>query len=410
MATYNLAASDLITLLNSTVTNQTGRLILETLLGDPAAGFPFDKTGVNTTNGPSDTTSPTFPVTGFDIVPGMATDSGGAYTVALELITVPGSTTLTGSPFTVGAVGAETINTPINITTAGGLVVAAGDQYVAVIDHNTGTAADTMVGGAGLERLVSGSGSNVLIGGSGANTLIGGSGADTLIGGGTSRLVAGSGANVLMSSTLSSGHDTLLGGTGPDLLMVQGGNNRLIAGNGANTLVGGSGHDTLISGGNTNIMMGSGNARVVESLSGAHDTITAGSGSDTVVMAYGKTGVGNSILGSTGGLRIVDLSGSNTIVGGAGADTIVLTGTFTPNGSTVTSAVSNTADQTITAGTGGVRIVTNESFMNYSLSTAAGGVYTVNFTDTNQTLTINDKTGTSVTLVFAGDGHTPVTI
>jgi Ca2+-binding RTX toxin-like protein len=414
MATYNLAASDLITLLHSTVASPAGKLILETLMADsPFAGFPFDNTGVNTTNGPSDTTSPSFPITSFDTVPSTSTTSGGvatpSYNIALELITVPTST-ISGSIFTAGVIGSETLNTPINITTVGGLVVAAGDQYVAVIDYNNGSAADTLVGGAFQERLISGAGSNVLIGGTGFNTLIGGAFADTLIGGGSSRLVAGIGANVLKSSTLSSGQDTLLGGSGPALLIARDGNNRLIAGNGLNTLMGGAGHDTLISGGNTFIMMGTGDGRVVGSINGAHDTIEADPGSDTVVMAFGHSNVANSIVGSTGGLRIVDLSGSNTITGGAGGDTIVLTGTVNLNGSTVPARVNNIADQTMTAGTGGLRIVTNESFANYSLSTGAGGAHTVSFSDTGQKLFINDTTGASVTIVFAGDGHTPVVI
>jgi hypothetical protein len=392
MATYNLAAGDLITLLNSTVTSPTANAILSTLL-IADAGVLTGLNGVQTTEGPSDVTDPHFPVNEFDSV-----GSG----ISLELITVPTSTT-SGSTYVPGAAGtaAQTAITPMNISTAGGVVIGAGDQFVSLIDYNSGGTADTLVGGAYKERLISNTGNNVLMGGTGANTLLGGSGADTLVGGGDSRLVAGLGANVLKSSTLSSGHDTLIGSAGSVQLIAQAGDNRLIGGAGSNTLTGGSGLDTLIGGGNSHIMMTTGNTRVLESISGASDTIVAGAGLDTIKMFFGTTNIGDSIVGSSGSLRILDLAGSNTIQGGSGGDTVILAGAYGPGGSTV----SNTANQTITAGSGGVRIVTDESgaASNVNVATAAGGNYTVTFTDTHQSLSIIDTSGSSVTVVF-GDG------
>ena len=398
MSTYNLAASDLITLLNSTVTSPTAGVILSTLLNQFPDALLIGTTGVNTTNGPSDVTDAHFPINQYDSVAG----SG----IELELITVPTST-ISGTTFVPGVAGTtvQTGITPMNISTAGGVVIGAGDQFVAVLDYNSGSKADTLIGGAYKERLISVTGNNRLVGGSGANTLIGGSGTDTLVGGGHSRLLAGLGANILMSSTLSSGHDTLIGGVGAVQLIAQAGDNRLIGGPGANTLTGGTGLDTLIGGGQSAIVLTTGASRVVESISGSRDTISAGSGADTVKMFFGTTNVATSIVGSTGGLRILDLAGSNTIQGGAGADTVLLGGAFGPGGATV----SNIADQTITAGTGGVRIVTTESFANFSSVSAAGGAYTVKFADTNQTLSIHDTSGTSVTIVF-GDGSPAVHI
>lgn len=393
MATYNLTATDLITLLNSTVTTPTGKAILDSVSSAFDTAFPFGNTSVQTTTGPADTAPSTYAITYNDTV---------AAGVQLDLIVVPGSTAVTGAPFTAGQAGTsmQTAITPITLTTAGGVVLAAGDQFTSLLDKNMGTAADTLIGGAYQEKLFSLSGNNVLVGGTGANTLQGGSGQDTLIGGGMSILQSGSsgtGAAVLKSSTMAGGHDTLRGGAGADSLQAQDGDNRLLAGTGANTLVGGSGHDTLIGGHNTFIKLNDGATRVVESIAGAHDTILAGSGSDTVVFATGLTGIGASISGSTGGLRVVDASGSNTIQGGLGGDTVLLANFFGQN-----PTVSNTANQTITAGTGGVRIVTAESSANYAV-TQTGSTYNVQFSDSGQKLTINDASGSGVTIVF-GDG------
>jgi Ca2+-binding RTX toxin-like protein len=403
MATYNLAASDLITLLNSTVTTQTGRAILESIESAFNSAFPFANTSVQTSNGPADT------VPGGYKIDYSATVAAGTQ---LELIALPGSTSVTGATYTTVSAGTETVKTAFTINTSGGVVIGAGDQYVGLTDYNSSTTADTLIGGAYWERLVSGSGNNVLVGGTGLNSLVGGSGADTLIGGGKSHLQAGSGANVLMSSTLSTGSDDLTGSTGPDKLIAQAGNNRLVAGNGANTLVGGSGHDTLVSGGQTTFQINSGATRVVESVNGAHDTIFAGSGSDTVLLSYGTSNEAASIVGSSGELRIIDLSGSNTIVGGSGSDTVVLSSSVYSGLDTMTNShpsQTNTSNQTITAGTGGVRVITDESGAVGSYTESqSGSAYTVKFADSGQTLTINDTTGNSVKIVFSNGSHTTV--
>ena len=208
--TYNLAATDLITLLNSTVTNQTGAAILDSISsafkGD---AFPFGKTSVQTSNGPVDTPPP-YPA-GYKFDQSTVVAAG----TQLELIVLPGSTSVTGSTYTtISGAGMEATRTDFTFLTSGDVVIGAGDQNVAVTDYNSGTAPDTLIGGVGTEKLISGAGSNVLVAGSGANTLKGGQYADTLLGGGDSRLVAGSGNNVLKSSTLSTGSDTLVGGSG----------------------------------------------------------------------------------------------------------------------------------------------------------------------------------------------------
>jgi hypothetical protein len=395
MATYNLAAADLLTLLGSTLSPQTEQAVLESLSSAFGSSFLSGISNIVTAAGPSDTST-----------------SGNGYSsttlpagTQLFVVTTPNSTDITGSSYDSTTAGNQSTGTYMNVVSPGGVAMLAGDQSVTVADQNTGGVPDTLLGGAGREKLVSALGSNVLIGGSGLNTLVGGAGADRLIGGAHSRLVAGSGPNLLMSSTVPGGHDTLVGGTGADLLIAQGGNNRLVAGTGFNTLLGGPGNDTIIGGGHTDISLGSGNSRVVESVAGAMDTVTAGSGHDTVVLAYGTANLAVSVVGSTGSLRMADLAGSNTITGGAGSDTVVL--------SSLVSGVSqtNTSNQTITAGSasGGIRIVTNEAYSNYSIATAPGGGNTVTFSDTGQTLTINDASGLNVTLVF-GSGHTPVKV
>ena len=398
MATYNLAASDLITLLQSTDQTQTGRAILESVVSAFSSAFPFSNTSVQQTNGPANTVPAGYA--------SAASDTIGAG-VQLELITLPTSTSITGSLFPTPAVGTETSASTISLTSLGGVVIGAGDQFVVVSDKNTGPTADTLIGGAGKEKLISAGGANVLVAGPGANSLLGGAGADTLIGGGASRLVAGTGANILKSSTLASGHDSLLGGAGADLLVSQAGNNRLVAGSGTNTLQGGSGNDTLISGGRTTFQVGSGATRILESVAGARDTIFAGSGNDTVVLSYGTANLGAVIVGgSSGTLRVAALAGSNTILGGSGtSDTVLLSTVATGN---VT--LSNASNQTIAAGAGGtIRVVTNEAYSNYSLATTPSGTNIVTFSDTHQVLTINDSSGTSVTLVF-GSGHASVKI
>ena len=396
MATYNLSAADLITLLNSTTTTTTGKAILDSVSSAFPSAFPFGTTSVQTDTGPADTVPGGYTVTSNDTVPAGT---------QLELITVPGSTTLSGSSFTAGTSGTslQSAITPITLTTSGGVVIGAGDQYVSVLDSNTGSTADTLIGGAYLEKLLSLAGNNKLVAGSGYNTLQGGSGSDSLYGGGLSVLNSGSGANLLTSSSLSGGHDILRGGTGADTLTAIAGNNVLTAGTGANTLISGSGHDTLRGGGNTYMQLGSGATRVVESVASSHDTIIGGTGSDTVKFDLNLAGVGTSLVGGLGGLRIVDESGANTIQGGIGGDTVLLSNFFGQN-----PTVSNTANQTITAGSGGVRIVTDESQSYYGV-TQTGSTYNVTFSDSGQKLTINDTSGTGVTLVF-GNGTSHVTI
>src|SRR4051794_14089260 len=166
MATYQLNAADLLTLLASTVTPGTESQILQQILAHGVfPSGPNSLAHVETVAGPPGSVPP---VNNDTVAPG----------TKLELITIPTSTPITGSSFPAPTVGGGAPSAKFNFTNpTGNVIFAAGDQAVTLFDLGT-AGGDTLIGGAGFERLVTTGGANMLMGGTGANTLIGGSGAD----------------------------------------------------------------------------------------------------------------------------------------------------------------------------------------------------------------------------------------
>jgi hypothetical protein len=372
MATYNLNAADLVTLLQTTVTQPTGGLILNTLIHNGEYPGPISSlVGVQTDLYNSSTTS---------LIP-----TG----TELELLTLP---TSTGDPILapgepVPVVGPTTPVFNFNFFSPGGVVIAAGDQADIVTDYNSGTKADTLLGGGGNEYLSSIVGNNSLVGGTGANTLHGGFQDDTLVGGGDSKLVAGDGNQDLIGGTIAGATDTLVGGTGHDTLTVTQGDNRLVAGSGGNTLFGGSGLDSLIGATNAWLSAGTGNTRMV--LRGGPETVTAGSGLDTLVsnVATGKLDVS---LGS-GFTTFRDNGGATaTITGGSGAAHVKLDAT---------------GNDSVTSGTGAINILSENTTVGLTTSTS-GNTHVLTFAN-GQVLTINDA-NSDITIHFTGGGSIPV--
>jgi Ca2+-binding RTX toxin-like protein len=448
MATYNLNAADLITLLASTVQPTTGGSILEALINNGEFPGPVGATyGVETDIGPS----------GGSVLPDQnitipATING--FPTQLELITLPTSTAVTGSTFPTPGVGPVTPVTNFTFTSPGGIVIGVGDQAVDVVDKGPG--GDTLVGGAGFERFGVRSGDNLLISGTGQNSLFGGSGDDTLIGGGQSRVQAGTGNQKLVGGTIAGAHDTLIGGSGDDTLTVTEGDNRLIGGTGFNTLMGGSGDDTLIGGGLSSLVAGTGQQKLEGGqTTTAQDTLTGGSGKDVLVAFEGANSLtagsgqntlrgfgGDNTLNGAGATRIVAAGGDETLTAAAGDDTMVLnsptvkvdaffgsgalkfldtltSGTDTQAGASATITgglgtsrvfLGDTGDDSVTSGLGAMRILSSQSADDLisNSSTAAGGTHTLQFKN-GQTIVVNDV-NSNITIHFtgAGGGGTPV--
>jgi Ca2+-binding RTX toxin-like protein len=308
MATYNLNAGDLITLLKSTVTKPSQDAIL--------AQLAINGELTNDTNGVA---TQLYTSGGTTLVP--------AGTI-LDLLTLPTSTSTPGSPFPAPTVGAASPSTNISLVSQGGLIIAAGDQADAITDLNTG-ATDTLLGGAGFERLYAETGNASIVGGTGQNTLNGGYGKDTLTAGsGNQRLVAGLGGSTLYGGA---GSDTLVGNFGASIVAGLGAT-RILSSNtpvvpaglrGSETIVAGSGSDTIIasvSNFQLDVSLGSGTA-TYRNETGAASTVTGGTGMARLVMGINNSDTINS---GTGAMTIVSgqsslslVSNSSTAVGGA---------------------------------------------------------------------------------------------
>jgi Ca2+-binding RTX toxin-like protein len=308
MATYNLNAGDLITLLKSTVTDPSQNAILAQLAinGD----LTSNTNGVFT-----------------ELYNSSATTLVPAGTI-LDLLTLPTSTSIPGSSYPTPTVGAATPSGDITLVSQGGLLVAAGDQADTVTDIDTG-GTDTLLGGAGFEKLYVETGNASIVGGTGQNTLIGGYGKDTLTAGtGNQRLVAGLGGSTLYGG---SGTDTLVGTFGASIVAGSGATKIVSTDTpvtpaglrGSETIVAGSGSDTIIAAASNfalNVSIGSG-AATYRDLTGANSTVTGGTGTARVVL--GITG-NDTINSGTGNITIVSsqsslslTSNSSTAVGGA---------------------------------------------------------------------------------------------
>ena len=444
MATYQLNAADLLTLLASTVTASTEQNIIDALTAAGKMPSGSQTINVQTNEGPPDSSG--------------VFDDTIASGIDLELITTSHSSTVPGANFPTPTVGPSMPSATYNFKSSGGVVIATGDQAVTINDVDGGSAADTLVSGAGYQHysytgpstvlkagsgnqtvaggtstsshdtLVGGSGAsylqvsqgdNRLIGGTGANTLVGGSGNDTLLGGGSSSLIAGTGTSRLVGGTVSGSHDTLIGGIGNDTLLVKTGNNSLVGGSGLNTLKAGVGSDTLVGGGQSRLVAFGGNTTMFTSATGPGDTLIGGSGDDVMTAFRGDN-------------RIVTGSGHNTITLGAGNDTVVAANS---QGSLLVNIGSGNArivdefgakasivggagtanvvlgfkgDDTIVGGTGSIDITSLHSAgeLVSNSSTAVGGLHTLTFSD-GQTITINDV-NSNITIHFAGGGTTAV--
>jgi Ca2+-binding RTX toxin-like protein len=308
MATYNLNAGDLITLLKSTVTDPSQNAIL--------AQLAINGELTNNTNG---VFTQLYNSSGTTLVP-----SG----TILDLLTLPTSTSIAGSSYPAPTVGPATPSNDITLVSQGGLIVAAGDQADSVFDVDTG-ATDTLLGGAGFERLEVEVGNASIVGGTGQNTLVGGYGMDTLTAGtGNQRLVAGLGGSTLYGG---SGTDTLVGNFGASIVAGSGAT-RIVSTNtpvtpagirGSETVVAGSGSDTIVASASNfalNVSIGSGFS-LYRDVTGANSTVTGSTGTARVVL--GTTG-SDTINSGTGNITINSsqsslnlTSNSSTAVGGA---------------------------------------------------------------------------------------------
>lgn len=147
-----------------------------------------------------------------------------------------------------------------------------------------------------------------LIGGVGAaETLLGGAGVDVIFGfGGGDEISGGDGDDAIHGG---SGDDLLVGGAGDDELKGHGDNDTIQGGDGHDELVGGLGNDRVIGGDGNDLVKGA----------GGDDNVVGGEGNDTV-----QGHQGNDIAKGIGGDdRVGGLSGDDRILGGAGVDTLI---------------------------------------------------------------------------------------
>ncbi len=252
----------------------------------------------------------------------------------------------------------------------GGVIIAAGDGGISILDQGPG--GDTLVGGAGADKLQVTQGNNVLIGG-GFETVGGGTGHDFMTGG----------ASLLSPSDFDHGRGGDRGNGGDDHDGHGNGDDHDGHGNGgddggsddrghgdhhhgqtfpSDTLIGGSGNDLFeVSHGDNWIYAGTG-----------HDTIYAGDGSDKIF--------GSTIAGATNAMDTIYLgTGDASITGGAAGAATIYAGTQ--------------GDDTIFGSSGGqtLDLYTEQSSHSVKSTNVSGGVTTITFKD-HQTLSLENVT------------------
>jgi Ca2+-binding RTX toxin-like protein len=183
-----------------------------------------------------------------------------------------------------------------------------------VFAFETGSGADTLIGGKYNDWLFAFAGRDALYGGDGNDTLGGGDGGDTLDGGsGNDRLLGDQGFDVLDGGL---GADTLDGADGNDLLDAGLGNDWLSGGDGFDVLDGGDGADLLSGAGNDTLLGGQGDDFIY--CGAANDVTEGGGGSDIMLGDDGN----DQLDGGEGNDFIFGGIGLNNLAGGMGNDVL----------------------------------------------------------------------------------------
>jgi len=224
---------------------------------------------------------------------------------------------------------------------ASGQITWQNYVYDAVnIIHGT-AGADTLVGGAGLDRIYGYDGNDTLTGGGGADLLDGGNGRDT-----ASYAQANSGVTVDLSTGTGQGGDAegdtligiedLIGSAYDDVLIGDANANRLEGGAGSDILDGRGGGDYLVGGlGDDTYVVDSYGNSVVETTGGGTDTVRSSLFSyilgnqvenltltgPNAVYGYGN-GLANVLTGNANTNYLYGHAGDDTLDGGAGDDTL----------------------------------------------------------------------------------------
>jgi Ca2+-binding RTX toxin-like protein len=194
-------------------------------------------------------------------------------------------------------------------------------QSFEIMDLETGSGNDTLLGGSFADRFIGNAGRDLLSGGGGNDTLVGGDGADTLDGGtGANSMSGGSGAD---SITGDIGNDTVDGGLG---------NDSIDAGDGDNTAYGGDGFDLISSGAGADLLAGDAGNDTLQAGAGAdfiyggseNDVVDGGDGNDILLGDAGS----DSLFGGNGDDFLFGGTGLNVMEGGAGMNVFNAAGVY----------------------------------------------------------------------------------
>jgi Ca2+-binding RTX toxin-like protein len=296
----------------------------------------------------------------------------------------------------------------------------AGNDQITLDEVNGALPSAILFGGDGNDTLTGGSGNDLLFGQAGNDTLLGKGGNDQLFGG--------------------AGNDILIGGPGNDQVFGEAGDDRMIWNPGDGTALneGGTGNDTVeVNGGNaaetftvtpngTRIRFDRVNPapftldigtseNLVVNMNGGDDTFTASNGLGSLISLTVDGGAGNdTITGSDGNDVLLGGDGNDTLIGGRGNDVLI-------GGAGDDTFVWNPGDNsdTVEGGDGRDALLFNGANVNEKFDLSANGsrarlirdvgnvtmdLNGVERVDVNalggaDTLTVNDLTGTAVTVV-----------
>ena len=313
-------------------------------------------------------------------------------------------------------------------TTSVSVFGQGGNDAIALDETNGALPKALLFGGAGDDTLTGGSGNDLLFGQAGNDSLFGKGGADSLFGG--------------------AGNDALVGGTGDDQAFGEAGDDTMVwnPGDGSDLNEGGAGFDTVVNnGGNGDevytvvangtrvrldrvspapfaLDIGTSESLVVN-LNGGNDTFTAGNGLAALIKLTVDGGDGNdAITGGDGNDLLMGGNGNDTITGGRGSDVALMgagddTFVWNPgdgsdvvegqagadtllfNGSNASEKIDLSADGSLlrfTCDVGNVTIDAN-----------AVEAVTFNALGGNDTIAVNDLTGTGVAAVNLNLAGTP---
>ena len=316
-------------------------------------------------------------------------------------VTVTGFETLDTNGNTITATAAQfaqfstirynSFNPSVGVTLALAATGTAGSPATTTVDlfgalTSLGSRGATVTGSLDNETIATGTASDTLDGGAGIDTADYSRFANNLtvtLNGATNATVTVSGGN---NDTIKN-FENFTGGSGADNITGDGLDNVLNGGAGNDTINGGAGNDTIIGGRGANILNGGTNTAAGDTVSYAAETVG-------VTVTLNATGNGSTVDTATSGTLINDtLTGIENVTTGAGSDTFVLTNSvgriidaggitgFGPDNANRASYSSSTAAVALDVGPGGAPVAGHDRLRNITNVTGSTFADTFNLTN-----------------------------